>query len=185
MTAQPSLAGEGIVVRPWRHDDVSTLVREIQDPEIVRWLDIGLPYTRADAEGFVAKAFRQWENGSAAHFVIDRGGACAGYVAALGLAGTLDAVEIVYWVARGHRGAGVASAALGVLVAWLVASGTSRIELGMTDGNMASAAVAERAGFVLREIVANTARLDGEPADERIYELPLSRWEVPRAPDGS
>ena len=125
------------------------------------------------------------ENGGAAHSVIDHGGACAGYVAALGLAGTLDAVEIVFWLARGNRGAGEASETLGMLAAWLVAHGMSRIEPAMTDGSRASVAVPERAGFVLREIAADAARLDGEPADERIWQLPLSRWEVPRAPDGS
>jgi RimJ/RimL family protein N-acetyltransferase len=181
VTLQPSLVGEGVLLRPWEPTDAVPLAREIQDPEIVRWLDIGLPYTQADAEEFVVKAPRQWEEGSAAHFVVERDGSFAGYIAALGLDGTLDAVEIVYWVAKGHRGDGVAFAALAALVGWLVESGASRIELGMTYGNGASAAVAERAGFVLREVVADAAMLDGEPADERIYELPISRSAGPPA----
>lgn len=172
---QPVLDGEGIRLRPWTPVDASALAVEIQDPEIVRWLAVELPYTDADAHKFVATAAEQWDEGSAAHFVVERDGGFAGYMAALGLEGSLSAVEVVYWVAAAQRGHGVASAALKALVGWLRASGAETIELGMTDGNAASAAVAEGTGFVLREVVTDAARLDGEPADERIYDLPISR----------
>jgi RimJ/RimL family protein N-acetyltransferase len=173
---QPVLDGEGgIRLRPWTSADAFVLAIEIQDSEIVRWLDIELPYTEADADAFVAKARVHWSERKAAHFVVERDDGFAGYIAALGIEGALTAVEIVYWIAAAHRRRGVASAALTALVAWLRASGADTIELGMTDGNAASAAVAEGSGFVLREVVPDGARLDGESADERVYELPISR----------
>ena len=89
----------------------------------------------------------------------------------------MSVVEIVYWVAAGARGAGVATAAVKLVLPWIQEEiAPERIELGMTAGNEASASVAKRNGFVLRETVSGAAALDGQPADEHIYELRSSEY---------
>jgi RimJ/RimL family protein N-acetyltransferase len=146
----------------------------VVDPEIVRWLNIGLPYTTGDAERFIAGATGAWLERRGAHFAVVEApdGPLLGYLGVLAAEAGMQAVEIVYWVAAFARGRGAAKAALRLALDWIPAGiGSPRVELGMVDGNEASARVAEACGFVVREVIANGATLDGRPVDERIYEL--------------
>lgn len=173
----PTIGGSQIVLRPFRRSDAALLAREVVDPDIVRWLDIELPYTLADGEEFIAGTEAAWRDRSGAHFVIAerRDGPLRGYIGALSVEDQMRVVEVVYWVIAGARGRGLARRSLRLLLDWLPeAIGPERIELGMVDGNEASARVAESCGFVLREVRAGEAILDDEPADERIYEYPRS-----------
>ena len=169
----PTLDAGVIRMRPWRADDAAALTDAIQDPAIVRWLDIPLPYTRDDATRFIAATPERWEARTAAHFAIvdpasDR---LLGYLGVLDVADGMRIVEIAYWVAAPARGRGVAGRALYCAVAWIRETlAPDRIELGMLAGNVASARVAMRNGFVLRETLAGAGTLDGRPADEEIYE---------------
>lgn len=168
---QPTLTGGGTVLRPWVASDAGALASAMQDPEIVRWLHIDLPYTPEDAHAFIAATRERWAGGRAAHFVIERNGAFCGYLGVLALGVGFEAVELVYWTMR--RGEGIATAAVRCAVEWLTGErGARLIELGMVDGNAASAAVAERAGLPAARGDRNATTLDGASADERIYEWP-------------
>lgn len=174
MTELPTITGDGVVLRPWVPTDAVDLHREIQDAEIVRWLNIELPYARADAEAFIAKTQDQWEHRRAAHFVIADPAAndLVGYLGVLSVEEPMRVVEIVYWVAAPARGKGVGTRSLGAVIPWVEdAIAPDRIELGMIEGNAASAGVAMANGFELTAIIIGGATLDGEPANERIYEL--------------
>ena len=174
MAALPTLSDGRIVLRAWEASDAHDLAREIQDAEVVRWLNIELPYTLDDARRFIAATEHRWQERSGAHLAITSSttGAFLGYLGVLDADRRMSVVEVVYWVAASARGGGVAAAALQLVLPWIQDTiSPERIELGMVDGNVASAVVAERNGFVLREIVAGVATLDGEPADERVYEL--------------
>ncbi|MDJ0959834.1 MAG: GNAT family N-acetyltransferase [Acidimicrobiia bacterium] len=176
MTALPTLTDGVIALRPWALDDAADLTREIQDADVVRWLNITLPYTTDDARLFIAAADERWQERGGAHFAITSPatGAFLGYLGALDAERRMSVVEIVYWVAAPARGNGVATAALKLVLPWIQEEiAPERIELGMVAGNDASARVAERNGFVLREIVPDAATLDGGAADERIYEFGL------------
>jgi hypothetical protein len=50
-TAQPVLAGDGVVLRPWTTDDAAALVAAYADPDIRRWHAQAL--TTAEALGWV------------------------------------------------------------------------------------------------------------------------------------
>lgn len=174
MTELPTLQGETLVLRPWAASDAADLQREIQDPEIVRWLGIELPYTLDDAEGFIEKTSRQWEARQAAQFVIaDRAtGEFIGYLGVLSVLPGMKVVEVVCWIGADFRRRRFATQALETVVPWIEEEiGPERIELGMIEGNVVSAAIAESAGFDLYAIIIGGATLDGEPANERIYEL--------------
>ena len=151
---------------------MDALLREIQDPEVVRWLSIELPYTRNDAVRFVGAAAARWRERREAHFVIAAAGdgRFLGYIGVLPVEAARQVVELVYWVAAAARGRGVATAAVVSVLPWVEATfAPDTIELGMVDGNEGSARVAERAGFRLAEIRSGAATLDGAVADERIY----------------
>jgi RimJ/RimL family protein N-acetyltransferase len=176
MQPLPTLTDGTIVLRPWVDDDADDLFREIQDPEVVRWLNVDMPYTLEDAVGFIAEVVERWEKRAGAHFVIaDAGdGRFLGYLGVLDAGQSMNVVEIVYWVAAAGRRRGVARRAVALALEWvLLELAPERIELAMIDGNEASIRVAEANGFQLREIVSGGATLDGRPADTRIYDFPL------------
>ncbi len=168
----PSIVTDTVVLRPFRTDDAEALAREVVDDEIVRWMDIGLPYTVDDAVGFIAGAGQAWEDRKGAHFVIAVPGddSLRGYLGVLDVEDAMRVVEIGYWIARESRGRGLATAALRAALDWIPdAIGPKRIELGMVEGNAASAKVAENCGFVLRDVVPGAVTIRGVELNERIY----------------
>ena len=50
----PTLRDDDLVLRPKRPDDADAITAACQDPEIARWTFVPSPYTRADAEHFIA-----------------------------------------------------------------------------------------------------------------------------------
>src|SRR4051794_41823179 len=50
----PPLSDGVITLRPKGREDAETLVAICQDPEISRWTRVPSPYTRADAQGWMA-----------------------------------------------------------------------------------------------------------------------------------
>ena len=50
----PTLRDGEFVLRPKRPDDADALTAACQDPEISRWTLVPSPYTRADANRFIA-----------------------------------------------------------------------------------------------------------------------------------
>ena len=92
----------------------------------------------------------------------------------------MKVVEIVYWIGSSHRGKRLAGRALRVLVPWIIETiRPEKIELGMLEGNLASAATAESAGFVLRDIRDVADAAPGEPSRELIYEYVPSSQDKP------
>ncbi len=174
MPSLPTLDTGPIRLRPWAPTDRDALVAGMNDPDIVRWLDVALPYTHEDADRFIGATSSRWEEGSEAHFAVAEAGtdALVGYLGVLPVDHTSPAFEFVYWVAPHARGGGIAGMALAAAVRWAQeALSPTRLELGMAVGNEASAAVARRCGFTLREILLDATTLDGAPADEWIFEL--------------
>jgi RimJ/RimL family protein N-acetyltransferase len=168
----PLVPGDGVILRPWRTGDAGDLHRAMQDPEIVRWMAIDLPYKLADAEGFIERTGRSWEERSAAHFVIEVDGRLAGYLGVLAVEERMGAIELGYWVAPEARGRGVAKAALRLAVDWAIRSlAPDRVELGMLAGNEASRRVAETTGFTFERTQPSGKLLDGHPADEWVFVL--------------
>lgn len=172
-----TLTNGEVTLRPWRPGDAADLLRSMQDPEIVRWMAIDLPYTLDHAEGFVAGTAAAWDSREAAHFVVaDDHDRLIGYLGVLSVADRMRVVELGYWVAPAARGRGVASAAVVLAVDWALATvHPERIELGMLAGNEPSRRVAERAGFVFDRTQPSGKLLDGEPVDEWVYVLGSNR----------
>jgi RimJ/RimL family protein N-acetyltransferase len=161
-----------VVLRPWNPSDVSGLTQAMQDPEIVRWLDVALPYTHSDASAFIEKAGLRWEDRSAAHFAVQRIDVFAGYLGVLATEAAMSAVELVYWTVSDHRRRGVATAAVAAGVEWVQHElSPSPIEIGMAAGNAGSLAVAQANGFEIVEVRPGAARRDGRSVDEIILRL--------------
>lgn len=167
----PTLTDGPVTLRPWRPSDAEDLQREVQDPEIVRWMALDVPYPVAVAEEFIAGCAGAWERREAAHFVItDHSDRLAGYLGVLAVEEGMRVVEVGYWVAESHRRRGMATAAVRMAVGWIERSvRPARIELGMLAPNPASRAVAERTGFVFDRAQPSENLLDGGPAEEWVF----------------
>lgn len=79
---------------------------------------------------------------------------------------------IGYWVARSHRGAGVATAALRLISAWgATHPGVHRLELYVEPWNEGSWRAAEHVGFVREGLMRRWEAVGGERRDMFMYSL--------------
>jgi RimJ/RimL family protein N-acetyltransferase len=145
----PTLSDGEVVVRGLRHGDVPAIVAACQDPEIPRWTRVPSPYTREDAEQFLAVAASEAAAGEGiALAVADADDRLLGTVGLMGLEGG-DSGEIGYWTAPEARGRGLTTRAVVLLRDWARdALGLGTIEILAHRDNRPSQVVAERAGFV-------------------------------------
>lgn len=128
--------------------DADAVTRYCQDPLFERYLTTPWPYTRADAESFLAAFVPQaWASGDEATWAVRlaAGGPLAGMIS-VRAAGT----EMGFWLGADHRGAGLMSEAAIAVAEWTLAGGLPRAETILwraVEGNVGSAKVARAAGF--------------------------------------
>lgn len=167
---QPTLTGPRVVLRPWRIDDVDAVTAACQDPEIQRWTQVPVPYERKHAEDFVGGIAEETRADGGALFAVELrdGGALVG---SIGLFAPQDGIgEIGYWTVAGHRGCGLTSEAVRVLIEWAFTEhALHRVELHVHPANEGSRRVAERAGFLAEGVVRQRFRHRGRPADVVLY----------------
>ena len=189
----PVLEGGGFRLRPWREADLDRVVEGSADQRTQRWLTrLPAPYTRGDAEGYLATCAEQAAVGAAVHWCIADAAsdACVGSIAVRGLdEADRDAAEIGYWAHPSARGRGLMSSAARLVVRHAVIPcddgglGLRRLTLRAAADNAASRHVAEAAGFRpagrFRE---GFRRRDGSSTDLVWYDLLAE--EVVLAPPG-
>jgi RimJ/RimL family protein N-acetyltransferase len=154
------------VLRSWLPADAAAVHEACQDSEIARWTTVPSPYTRADAEEFVAGAPVRWAAGLASFGIFDA--ATGRLLGAHGLVGApeADVYEIGFWVAPWARGAGVATTATRAVCRWAFdALDAARIEWQAEVGNIGSRRVAERVGFVVEGTLRRRLTHRGERVD--------------------
>ena len=145
----PRLTDGVVTLRPWRTADADVLVIACQDPEVPRWTAVPSPYRRPDALRFLAVALAEAERGSmAALAAVDGGGRLLGSFSVMEIDRERATGEVGCWLARGARGRGIATRALGLLCAWTRRElGLATLELLAHRDNQPSIRVARRAGF--------------------------------------
>lgn len=128
--------------------DVDAVTEACQDPSIPRWTTVPEPYTRADAEGFVAEMAIDWREGNAAAFTFRRPGEprLDGMISVSIVGQGIGVVG--YWTAPWARGRGLATRALVLVGDWAFRDlGLRRLDLATIPGNAASERVARKAGY--------------------------------------
>ena len=166
----PELATAGLRLRRWQLSDVDDLVTCCNDPDIRRWLPpIPVPYTRGDAEDFIAGA-RSGDAGLLRFAIELTHVPLAGGIGARAVAPGV--VQMGYWVAPSARRRGVAGEALRLLGRWAAGlEGTARVQVFTDTQNLASIRVAERAGFRPEAVLRNWYDLRGERRDAAMFAL--------------
>jgi len=134
--------------------DEDALFAACQDEELREFApSVPSPYTREDARAFVALAAEERASGRGFHFVVapaDDESQLLGTVAVTQVSRELGTGSCGYWIARDRRGLGLASRALGLLVAYAEDDlGLLHLRLWTDVRNVASQRVAEKAGFVV------------------------------------
>ncbi len=147
--AAPRIVGEGFVLRPWRGDDLESLLRHANDEAVSRGLRdrFPYPYTRADGEAFLSGRVLDLDGPTLA-IEID-GHACGGIGAGLGSDTRRHSAEIGYWLGRALWGQGVMRRVVAAYVPWLMDRyDLYRLQAEVLDTNAASARVLLASGFV-------------------------------------
>jgi RimJ/RimL family protein N-acetyltransferase len=170
----PTLRDGDLVLRPKLPGDADALTAACQDPEIPRWTFVPSPYTRADADHFIAISDQEAEAGTGVHLIaVDaEHGRLLGSFSIMELDREPGYGEIGYWVAAGARGRGFATRAVRLLSDWARAElGLTRLEILPHKDNEPSKRVAEKAGY--RDTGKLVASVRGE-SDEAVFMVYVS-----------
>jgi RimJ/RimL family protein N-acetyltransferase len=156
----PTLSDGEVVVRGLREGDIPAIVAACQDPEIPRWTRVPSPYTREDAERFLAIAATEAAAGEGiALAVADADDRLLGTIGLMGLDDG-DTGEIGYWTAPEARGRGLTTRAVVLVRDWAHETlGLATIEILAHRDNRPSQVVAERAGFTDTGEIRTVARM--------------------------
>ena len=157
-----------VVLRPWDRPDAGFIAAASSDPAIERYNSP--PHSLADALALVEDFERNWLTFAAsgdptgvAFAIVDAAtGDLAGMCGVDGWSST-DVAQFGYWLAPPARGRGLATRAAVLMTGWLFGLGAARVFLTVVSENLASAAVARRAGFTYE----GTLRAHGVWQDQR------------------
>jgi len=133
-----------------------------------------VPYTEADARGFILMTLQAWHDGHSYEFAITEASTDR-YIGSIGLHLGSNARRhaVGYLVAPDARGHGVAVRALRLITRWGFAQLTiERLALWTLPGNVASQKVAERAGFRFEAMARNwESDRDERPIDAVMFSM--------------
>ncbi|WP_286074081.1 GNAT family protein [Stenotrophomonas sp. 59] len=144
----PVLDGHGFRLRPWHPDDLVSLLRHANDPDVSRGLRdrFPYPYTRADGEAFLAG--RVLTPGTLNLAIEIDGHACGSVGAQQGSAERGHMAELGYWLGQAHWGQGLMTRVVGLFAPWVMDElRLFRLQAGVVDFNLGSARVLEKNGF--------------------------------------
>jgi RimJ/RimL family protein N-acetyltransferase len=179
------LATERLVIRMLARADITAFTKYRNDPELARYQDWELPYTRDLAHALVDSndALRgptpgEWVQLAITRTGDDRPGELLGDIA-VWLDPTAQLATIGYTVARRHQRHGYAGEAVAAVVDWLfVSRKVHRVTATLDPANLASARVLERNGFRLVGIARSAALVRGEWSDDARFELLGDEWKA-------
>jgi RimJ/RimL family protein N-acetyltransferase len=145
---QPELVGAGVVLRPWRSDDLPAVVAGYADPAIRRWHVRSMD--EDEARAWIEHWPGRWAAETGAGWAVTRDGREAAGQISLSRLDLAEGVgTLSYWTRPEARGAGLAHRAAEALAGWVFTTlGLHRLQLSHSTANPASCRVAEKAGFV-------------------------------------
>jgi RimJ/RimL family protein N-acetyltransferase len=163
-----------LLLRPFRVDDVDDALAYRNDTEFARFLPhIPQPFTRADAEAFVAvNTSEPWDRFPTFAIVLD--GKVIGTVNF-----KVDRQQRVamlgYAIGRAWWGQGIATEAARAAMSWAIETfELVRIWASTDPGNVRSMRVLEKLGMVREpDVLHDGARLGGEDDDEPVYSIDI------------
>ncbi|MFI5572407.1 GNAT family N-acetyltransferase [Streptomyces sp. NPDC051740] len=157
-----TLTTDRLLLRTVGPQDTDTVYAICQDPDIQRWTAVPSPYLLEHARGFTEQiAPDGWADGSMFTFGV--------FLPTGELTGMLSITmhspgtgEIGFWGAKEHRGNGYITEATLAASRWaFTRMSVDRVEWRAEVGNVASRAVAERAGFTFEGVLRSSLSSKG------------------------
>ncbi len=109
--AAMEVRGEGVVLRPWRIEDVPAVTAACQDAEIARWLAfVPQPYTEEDARFYIQDCIDAATTGRRSRSPTPTTGEVIGSIDMR--INRMQTGHVGYWLAAEARGRGLTTAAL-------------------------------------------------------------------------
>lgn len=142
------VVGDGFVLRPWRGEDLESLLLHANDERVPRGLSDRFPhpYTRADGEAFLRGEVVNLDDPVLAIEI--EGQACGGISAHPGKGERAHGAELGYWLGQRYWGRGLMSRIVAAYVPWVMQSlDLMRLQAVVVDNNPASARVLLKNGF--------------------------------------
>ena len=175
------LRTERLLLRPFRLDDVDDVFEYARDPEWARYLGghIPQPYTRRDAEEFVARSvLASWDTNP--DFAVELDGRVGGGVA-LDVKQTDAIAELGYAIAKPHWGKGLMPEAVRAAVDWGFESlGLAKVYALIDLRHTRSQRVMEKLGMTREGVLRSHASVRGARIDVAAYGLVSEDWEQGR-----
>jgi RimJ/RimL family protein N-acetyltransferase len=158
-----------LLLRPWREEDADPYWAALQSPGGRLWHGSAMS-TRDELLATVARR-RDWTLGDHASWVLVDGAGLLGSISVHRIDRDQEDGEIGYWIAPAARGRGLAPRAAEAASRWAFADlGLHRIQLFHAVANVASARVAEKAGFTCEGRLRQSHRYgDGLRHDELLW----------------
>ena len=176
------LAGDRVVLRRFRLDDVPAFVAYRTCAHIARFQSWDAPYSREEGERVIREMMREHPDTAGQWFqfavALRPAGPLIGDCAAKPDAADPRQCEIGFTIASGYQGHGYATEAARLLVGYLfTARGKHRIAASCDARNAASAAVLERLGMRREGHLRQSTWAKGEWTDDLLYGLLREEWQ--------
>ncbi len=171
----PRLAGDVVLLRPWRERDVPAIVLAYSDPVMQRFSWRAGPYTETDARDFLGEQEEARLRGDELNFALvepQDQNVVLGAVSLSEVRRDQGCAAVGYWLSPGARGRGAATQAVRLLARWAFAElRMARLELTCGPDNAASQQVADRCGFSREGVLRSHVPFKGARRDSVIYSL--------------
>jgi ribosomal-protein-alanine N-acetyltransferase len=143
------LETERLLIRPWQPEDRPGLTAMTDDPEVMKYVHGGLPYTAEEVDGMLARQGRNLaEHGMCMGALVEK--ASGKVVGIAGVQPLADDLEIGWWLVREVWGRGYATEAGGAAMHHVLETlGRPRVVAIIDPGNEPSQRVVERLGMRL------------------------------------
>ena len=169
----PVLTGAGVILRPFRADDVDAVLEAATDPLIPLISTVPNVADRNLAFAFIERQHRRATSGTGYSFAVaDASDRCVGQIGLWLHDIDQGRAAIGYWIRPSARGQGLAAAALRCLTAWAMSlNEIHRLQLYVEPHNRASWRTAESAGFEREGLLRSWEYVGDERRDMHMYAL--------------
>jgi RimJ/RimL family protein N-acetyltransferase len=152
-TAQPRLAIDDLLLRPWRQSDAAAVRTAYACPDIQRW-HVRRFDTDVEAAEWIGQWADRWDAETAASWaVVDDEDQPLGQVGLRNVSLAEACADVSYWVVPDARGRGVATRSVAALSSWAFeVIGFNRLSIHHSARNVGSCRVAERGGYRLEGV---------------------------------
>ena len=173
------LRTERLVLRPFRLEDVDDFFEYARDPDWARYLALPQPYTRSDAEEFVARQVLKTREGHG-EFAIELKERAVGSVD-LAIDVPRQTAFLRYSLAKRLWGRGLALEAAREVVRWgFETHGLAKVWACADERNRRSLRVQEKLGLRREGLLMKHDVIRGERVDVAYYGLLREEWEKDR-----